>query len=235
MGNESVIISGATKGIGLAISKRLSKNGWKVIGLARGYLAHFPGSLYQCDLTSREDLQKILGLISEKETTPSAIINNVGIALPEELGSISLDHLDDVFDLNVRVAVQITQHFIARMKINRSGRIINIASRATQGSLNRTSYSAAKCALVGCTKTWALELAKYNILVNAVSPGPIETELFRVSRPIGSNEEKKILNSIPLTRIGQPSDIAGIVSFLLTNDANYITGQVISVDGGASL
>ncbi|MFX5275848.1 SDR family oxidoreductase, partial [Acinetobacter baumannii] len=90
-------------------------------------------------------------------------------------------------------------------------------------------YSAAKSALVGCTKTWALELAEFGITVNCIAPGPIETELFRKTRPVGSEAEKAILESIPLGRIGTPQDVAHAVAFLLSDHAGFITGQVLNV------
>lgn len=103
------------------------------------------------------------------------------------------------------------------------------------GVKNRTSYAAAKSALIGCTKTWALELAEDQITVNAIAPGPIETQLFRVSRPKGSNEENKVIESVPMKRIGQPDEIACAVEFLLSQEAGFITGQVLHIDGGASI
>lgn len=121
------------------------------------------------------------------------------------------------------------------MQKNGWGRIVNVVSRSIFGSKNRTSYSAAKCALVGCTRTWALELAKDNITVNAVAPGPIETELFRSGRPKGSAAEAETLQTIPMNRIGRPEEVASLIIYLLSEDAGYITGQVISVDGDGSL
>src|SRR5690606_36784018 len=103
------------------------------------------------------------------------------------------------------------------------------------GAANRTSYAAAKSALEACTHTWAIELAPYGITVNAVAPGPVETELFRAGHPVGSEAEKKALDSIPLGRLGSPADVAAAVAFFLSDDAAYITGQVLRVDGGGTL
>src|SRR3546814_12784636 len=135
--------------------------------------------------------------------------------MPEPLGEVGLSSLYEVFDLNVRVALQTTQAFIASMKARREGRSVNICSRVTQGALNRTSYSAAKSAVIGCTRTWALELAQYGITVNAVSPGPIETELFRAGHTVGSDLETNALASIPMGRLGQPAAVDAAVAFLL--------------------
>lgn len=107
-----------------------------------------------------------------------------------------------MLDLNIRVAVQVTQAFVDSMKARRAGRIVNIVSRAIHGAYDRTAYSAAKSALVGVTRTWALELAEYGVTVNAVAPGPIETELFRRGHPAGSDAEKRTLASIPMKRVG---------------------------------
>jgi 3-oxoacyl-[acyl-carrier protein] reductase len=233
---DTVLITGATKGIGLAISELLHESGYQVIGIARGTArSKFPGELIECDLSSSMETEKSISQIKAKYSCIDAIVNNVGIAMPEPLGAIDLNSLALVFDLNVRTAVQVTQAFVEEMKTNGYGRIINIASRAILGVKNRSSYAAAKSALVGLSRTWALELASFGITVNSVSPGPIETELFRKARPVGSAEEKEILAKIPLGRIGRPQEIAAIVRFLLSKDAGFITGQNIGVDGGASI
>lgn len=235
MKNKCVLVTGATKGIGWAVSQRLADQGAHVVGLARHTQdIDFPGYLYSCDLGNAGETEDMLRVIREKYPV-DAIVNNVGLVLPEALGEIDLASLYQVLDLNVRVAVQVTQTFIPSMKTRKEGRIVNVVSRAAKGAFNRTSYSAAKSALIGCTKTWALELAAYGITVNAVAPGPIETALFRTAYPAGSDAEKKALAGIPMGRLGQPSEVAAAILFLLGPEAGFITGQVVGIDGGGSL
>lgn len=235
MTKQSILVTGATKGIGKAISELLDQQGLHVIGIARNTEnVAFAGTLFSCDLSDIQQTDEVLKQISSQFEI-SGIVNNAGIVSPQPLGEIQLNVLQQVLDLNVRSAIQITQHFVDQMKNQNYGRIINICSRAIYGSYDRTAYSAAKSALVGCTRTWALELAEYSITSNAVAPGPIETELFRKSRPIGSEAEKKILDTIPMHKLGTPEDVAYLVNFLISKHAGYITGQVISVDGGGSM
>lgn len=235
MKNKCVLVTGATKGIGWAISQHLADLGAHVVGLARHTQdIDFPGYLYACDLANAGESEEMLRMLREKYPV-DAVVNNVGIIMPQAIGEVDLENLYQVFDLNVRTAVQVAQTFIPSMKARQEGRIINITSRAAHGAYDRTSYSAAKSALLGCTKTWALELAPYGITVNAISPGPTETSLFRQNCPQNSELEQKILSSIPLKRFAQAEEIAATVAFFLSDAASYITGQELFIDGGSSL
>src|SRR5690554_1610938 len=197
MKNKCVLVTGATKGIGWAISQRLADLGCHVVGLARHTQdIDFPGYLYPCDLANAGETEEVLRVIREKYPV-DGIVNNVGGLEHAPLGEIELSQLYESFDINVRVAVQVTQAFVASMKARRDGRVVNVCGHLGLGSSGHTSYGAAKHGLIACTRTWALELAPYNITVNAVSPGPVETEAFRSAHPVRSEEHTSELQSRP--------------------------------------
>jgi len=162
------------------------------------------------------------------------VVNNVGSNISQPLGSVELTALFETFDLNVRTAVQVTQAFVESMKLRRSGRIINLCSLAVRGARDATSYAAAKSALIGCTRTWALDLAEYGITVNAVAPGAIDTELFMNAMPSGDTS-LQTAGMVPMGRLGTANEVAALIAFLLSEEAGFITGQIIGIDGGGSL
>lgn len=229
-----ILVTGATRGIGAAISQRLTAAGHTVIGIARSAPDTFPGVFYPCDLADPAATAAVIDTVRSRHTVLH-VVNNAGIAAPQPIEELDPATMRQVMAVNVYAAIQIVQAFVPNMRCQRFGRIVNIASRAIYGARERTAYSAAKSALVGCTRTWALELAPDGITVNAVAPGPISTELFHHSRPPGSDAEHAVLTSIPAGRLGAPADVAAAVQFLLSDDAGFITGQTLNVDGGLSL
>jgi NAD(P)-dependent dehydrogenase (short-subunit alcohol dehydrogenase family) len=138
-------------------------------------------------------------------------------------------------EINLRCAVQCMQAVLPAMERARFGRVVNITTRAAVGKELRTAYSATKAGLHGLTKTWALELGNRNITINAVAPGPIDTEMFRAVNPPDSPRTKKIIEGIPLKRMGTPEDIAHATAFFLEERSGYITGQVLYVCGGITV
>ena len=235
MTSRTFLVTGATRGIGYAVSPLLHRQGHRVVGIARHIEGvDFPGTLAACDLADLAQTAQVLNAL-EQEFDIDGIVNKAGIASPQPLGQIDFATLQNVFDLNVRAAIQVTQQFVEAMKLRRYGRIVNICSRAIHGNVNRTTYSAAKSALVGYTCTWAMELAGHDVTANAVAPGPVETALFRKTRPVGSEMERQVLATIPMRRLWQPDEIAAAVGFLLSEQASYMTGQVLAEDSGGSL
>ncbi|PYG49527.1 NAD(P)-dependent dehydrogenase (short-subunit alcohol dehydrogenase family) [Pantoea sp. AG1095] len=231
---KTFLITGASKGIGLALSHRLAGAGHQVVGLARGANPHFPGTLINADLADVEQTRQTFESLSQQFVF-DGIVNNVGLVKPQRLGEIDLIQFDDVMRVNLFPAIQGTQAILAGMKDRGWGRIVNISSLTVLGSVERTAYAAAKAALISFTRNWALELAQTGITVNAVAPGPTETELFRANNPPGSEGEARYLAGVPMKRFGQPVEIAATIAFLMSEDAAFITGQTLYVDGGASI
>lgn len=229
-----ILVTGASKGIGRAVADRLAGGGHHVIGLARTAPSDFPGQFREVDLADRAATAAALEAIVG-EGTVDAVVNNVGYARFGRIGSIDLDDLFATYDMNVRTAVQVVQAVLPGMIDAKWGRIVNVTSFTTLGVAERTPYAASKAALETCTRIWAGELASTGITVNAVSPGPIETEMFRAKSPAGSEREARLLSSIPLQRVGTPGEIAHVIAMLLHEDAGYLTGQIVRVDGGGSI
>jgi len=235
---DTIVITGASQGIGLATAQCLAERGFAVVGIARSdHGDTFPGELFKADLGDIDQTTKVLEHINARHEV-DGLVNNLGLNVVERIGSVDLDQFRRVIDMNLRSAVQVTQAFLPGMRARRYGRIVNISSRGALGRPGRTSYGAAKAGIVGMTRTWALELATEGVTVNAVSPGPTITEMFRRNNLSGPDAEERLgafVADVPMGRLGTPEEIAFAIAFFLERGAGFVTGQILHACGGSSV
>ena len=233
---KNVFITGASRGIGESIAYYFAERGFNVVGTARSEFNfkndNFVGNLYpvQLDVTDRESMKSVYSLLKDKELLPNILINNAGITSDQIFMRMKDDDWDNVIDINLTGTFNITKLFIKDMVKNRYGKIINISSiSGLMGNPGQVNYSSSKAALGGFTKSLAKELGSRNINVNSIAPGFIDTEMTEFL----DNDAKELLKKdIPLNRLGNTDDISELAFFLASDQAQYITGQTISVDGG---
>jgi 3-oxoacyl-[acyl-carrier protein] reductase len=234
--DRKVLVTGASRGIGRATMHRLRRDGYEPVGLARKPPPDLADheQFVECDLA---DTEAVTGLAARLAASPPfyALVNNAAMAPTTSLDDTSLRDMDEANRVNVLAPLLLTQAIAPGMRAAGGGRIVNISSRAALGKVNRTAYSATKSALVGMTRTWALELAPHNVTVNAIAPGPIETEIFRTASPPSDPRTIALKAAVPLQRVGAPAEVAHVIAFLLDDLAGFITGQTIYIDGGLTI
>jgi len=232
----AAVVTGASSGIGEAIARELLAGGRTVITLQRRppRFRHERLLFYAVDLADAGAARKVAGEIAAGHAV-RYLVNNAGVNRPGTLEQTTVEDLDYAMAVNVRAAMVLTQAFAPGMRAAGFGRIVNISSRAAMGKTGRTAYSAAKAGLIGMTRTLCLELAASGITVNAIAPGPVATELFDRGHPPEGEKRQRVIDGIPVKRVGTPEDVARAVVFLLSPGSGYITGQTLFVCGGTSV
>lgn len=236
------LITGASGALGQAIARRLARDGHEVwIHYSTGRKAAETllrdieagggkGRLLQLDLRSSTDIDERLYPLLSKEGPLDALVNNAGIASEGYMMMLPEERWTDVMEVNLNGFFRVTRACLKGMVQNRAGRIVNVGSLAgAKGTVGQVAYAATKAGLEGATRALAVEMARWNILVNTVAPGPLD-------QGMGSAEQhEKLIKEIPLGRLGRVEEVAGAVAFLCSEDATYITGQVIPVNGGMGM
>lgn len=233
MSAERVLVTGVSRGIGRAIAQRLTAEGYEVVGLSRKPMPDFDGHHRAVDLADPAARDALAAIAAE--LAPTKLVANAGIVGAEALEDVTDATFEAVMRVNVQSVVWAMQAVVPAMRAAGAGRIVVLGSRAALGKAERAAYAASKAAVAGLARSMALELAPHGIAVNCVAPGPIDTEMFALNQPEGSEARRALLSRVPLGRMGRPEEIAGTVAFLLGRDAGYITGQTLYVCGGYSV
>lgn len=237
---KKAIVTGASRGIGLAIATELAREGADVAILSTSVKEDLAAKLsselgvqvksYACNVADSETVQSVFKQIIADMGTVDILVNNAGITRDGLLMRMKDEDFDAVIATNLRSVFLCTRAVARTMMGNRSGHIVNVSSiNALRGQAGQSNYAAAKAGVIGLTRTNAMELSSRGITVNAVAPGFIDTDM---TAKLSPEVREKYAARIPLGRLGQPEDVAKLVAFLASDDAKYITGQIIGVDGG---
>ncbi len=241
LAEKVAIVTGSTRGIGQAIAEELARQGAKVVISGRNgeraqqvaaaiQEAGGEAIAVQADVSHMEDAQRLVKETLDRWGRIDILVNNAGITRDNLLLRMSEEEWDTVLQVNLKGAFNCTKSVTRQMMKQRQGRIINITSVVGQmGNAGQANYAASKAGLIGFTKSVARELASRNITCNAVAPGYIQTDM---TAALDDAVKDSLKQQIPLGRLGTPEDVARVVAFLCSDDAAYITGQVINVDGG---
>lgn len=232
----NILVTGASRGIGKTIAKSLQSYG-NVYVTARNEekLKEFGNEMYfVCDLSKEEDLLKLGDFIQEKKI--DILVNNAGEYTYCGIEDTEISKLNEILSINLKAPIYLMHSAIPHMKKNRFGRVINIGSiSGVMGEAYASMYSATKAGLIGLSKATGLELAEFGITVNTINPGWVDTELGKSSIEDSEFSEEEILESIPQRRFVKPEEIAGLVKYLISEEAKGITGQSINICAGLSV
>lgn len=232
----NILVTGASRGIGKTIAKSLQSYG-NVYVTARNEekLKEFGNEMYfVCDLSKEEDLLKLGDFIQEKKI--DILVNNAGEYTYCGIEDTEISKLNEMLSINLKAPIYLMHSAIPHMKTNKFGRVINIGSiSGVMGEAYASMYSATKAGLIGLSKATGLELAEFGITVNTINPGWVDTELGKSSIEDSEFSEEEILESIPQRRFVKPEEIAGLVKYLISEEAKGITGQSINICAGLSV
>lgn len=232
---KTALITGASRGIGKAIALELKNNGFSVIGTATtadGVKKLMEDDIkgYVLDLNSPKSVEDFWNKIEDNGELISVLVNNAGITRDNIVLRMSDDQWSDIMNVHLNGTFQLSKRALKMILKNKWGRIINISSAsASIGNRGQSNYAAAKAGVEAFTKSLAKEVGKRDITVNAVAPGFISTDMTEQNEGVSS---KDLVKEIPLGRFGEPNEVANLVHFLCTDDASYITGQTIHINGG---
>jgi 3-oxoacyl-[acyl-carrier protein] reductase len=240
--NKTAVVTGGSRGIGKAIAIQLSKDGYNLVinynsnkekALEVKSIVEQNGGqakVYQCDVSDLSQVKKMYKSIKKSFDSIDVLVNNAGITKDNLIIRMREEAFDDVIRINLKGTFNCSKVFGRHMLKQKSGRIINISSVVgIMGNPGQSNYSASKAGVIGLTKSLAKEFASRNINVNAVAPGFIESDM---TDALDAEVVQDYQDNIPLGALGQPEDVANVVSFLCSPKSKYITGQVINVDGG---
>ncbi|MCF2909101.1 3-oxoacyl-ACP reductase FabG [Pseudoalteromonas sp. DL2-H2.2] len=240
-----VLVTGGTRGIGKALVLALAKAGYRAVftyqsssaqaDVLSADIAEFGGEAfgYQCDGSQYEQVEQLCSKLVEEYGNPFGLINNMGITGDQLVFSMDMDLYHKVINTNLNSAVYFSKCLVPAMAEEGCGRIINMSSvTGLKGNKGQLAYAATKAGMLGLTKTLALEVARFNMTVNAVAPGFIATEMVD---NIDEKAKKQITKQVPLKRLGTVEEVAAMVDFLLGETAGYITGQTFVIDGGLTV
>lgn len=245
LNDKIALVTGAGRGIGRAIALSLAGQGAVVVvnysgseqaaGEVAGKIMENGGTAmtYRCNVADFQQVEKMIRAVVEKYGRLDILVNNAGITRDGLIMKMSEEDFDQVMDINLKGTFNTIRHCARQMIKQRAGSIINISSvSGVLGNTGQANYAASKAGVIGLTKTMARELASRGIRVNAVAPGFIQTDM---TESLSDTLKEQVKAQIPLGRMGNPEEIAGVVSFLASDQAGYMTGQIIHVDGGMAI